>query len=57
VLQSARKLFAGRYGKTRTRMSRGRSVIEVILSDIVVNVVSFALEKLGQANRCVDSVV
>jgi hypothetical protein len=38
-------------------MSRGRSVIEVILSDIVVNVVSLALEKLGQANRCVDSAV
>jgi hypothetical protein len=35
VLQSAKKLFAGRYGKTRTSISRGRSVMEVVVSDIV----------------------
>lgn len=36
VLQSARKLFASRYGKTRTSMSRGRSMIELSLSAIAL---------------------
>jgi hypothetical protein len=35
VLQRDRKLFASRYGNTRTRMSSGRSVMHVVLSVIM----------------------
>jgi hypothetical protein len=36
VLQSARKLFASRYGKTSTRMSRGRSVREDMAATVTL---------------------
>jgi hypothetical protein len=38
VLHSARKLFASRYGKMSTSMSRGRSDMVVVLSAMVMDV-------------------